>query len=92
VVLVLIPLSRRGGKELLAGRAGQPQGVGEQPDRTPVREALAAFQVADRLRAQPGHLGQLLLGQRGGQAELPQQIAERNASRSSLARAHMPPK
>ena len=56
----------------------QAQRIGQQPDRVePRRAARIPLQVADGLGADPGPLGQPLLGQTRGQASLPQQLTER---------------
>ena len=49
----------------------QPQSDGQLPDGVGVGAVpAAALQVADRTHAQPGALGQRLLGQTSGQAKL----------------------
>ena len=70
-------MAPRGSLELDAGRAVQPQRIGEQPHRVLVRGGgQAPLQVADRPRAHPRRLGQLLLRQPGPGTQPPQHAGE----------------
>ena len=70
-------MAPRGRLELDPGRAAQLERVGEQPHRVLVRGGgQAPLQVADRPRAQPRRLGQLLLRQPGPGTQPPQHAGE----------------
>ena len=73
----------------------QAERVGQQPGAVLAgRPVDAPLQVTDRARAQPGRLGQFLLGQPGLGAQLPQQLSEpqlrRLPHRPTLARGSDP--
>jgi len=71
-----------GGVELGAILIGEGEGVGEQLDRVAVGgTADAPLQGADRLDAEACPLGQLFLGEAGGEAQAAEQHAERRGGR-----------
>jgi hypothetical protein len=63
----------------LQGRDGaliDPQRLGQQADRRPLRQVDAALQVADAAGRKTGPFGQFLLGQAGGDAPVSEERSE----------------